>query len=131
VNLIEKDPFLRRLDLSHWLIFGTVTLLSYFFMPDAFTIGVIVGGIISILNFYWLRYDLKKVFISLNSRAKSKIMFKYYVRFGVTAVILYFIIKAQVLNIIGLLVGLSMVMINFVLTAVILITKKNCPEEVN
>jgi hypothetical protein len=100
-------------------------------MPDAFTIGVIVGGTISILNFYWLRYDLKKVFISLNSRAKSKIMFKYYVRFGVTAVILYFIIKAQVLNIIGLLVGLSMVMINFVLTAVILITKKNCPEEVN
>lgn len=131
MNLTEKDPFLRRLDVTSWLILGSISLLSYFFMPDSFTLGVIIGGIISILNFYWLKHDLKKIFRTLNERAKSRIMFKYYIRFGVTAVILYFIVKAQILNVIGLLVGLSILLINFVLTAIILTAKKNCPEEVN
>ncbi|MCX7981944.1 MAG: ATP synthase subunit I [Syntrophales bacterium] len=131
MSLIEKDPFLRRLDLSSWIILGSLTLLSFLFMSDAFTLGVIVGGLISILNFYWLKHDLRKIFRKLNERAKSRVMFKYYIRFGVTAVILYFIIKAQFLNIIGLLIGLSILLINFILTAIVLTAKKNCPEEVN
>lgn len=131
MNLTEKDPFLRRLDLTSWSLLGMLTLLSFLFMADTFTLGVIVGGFISILNFYWLKHDLKKIFRTLNERAKSRVMFKYYIRFGVTAVVLYFIIKAQILNVIGLLVGLSILIINFVLTALILTAKKNCPEEVN
>ncbi|HOJ50922.1 MAG TPA: ATP synthase subunit I [Syntrophales bacterium] len=131
MNLIEKDPFLKRLDFTNWIILGSMTFLSFLLMPHTFTLGLIVGGIISIFNFYWLKHDLRKVFRSLNMRAKSRLMFKYYIRFGVTAVILYLIVKAQMLNFIGLLIGLSIVIINLVITAIILTAKKNRPEEVN
>jgi hypothetical protein len=57
-------------------------------------------------------------------------MFKYYIRFGITAVILYFIITGGLVDIIGLLVGLSLVVINVVFTVITTFSKKNCLEEV-
>ena len=63
-------------------------------------------------------------------RAKTRVMFKYYIRFGVTAIALYFIVSSDIVDIIGLLIGLSTVLINIVLTAFISLSKKNCLEEV-
>jgi hypothetical protein len=45
-------------------------------------------------------------------------------------VVLYFIISNSIVDVIGLLIGLSIVLINSVLTAVATLTKKNCLEEV-
>jgi len=61
-------------------------------MASQFTLGIIVGGLISIANFYWLKHDLYKIFQRLTDRVKSRVMFKYYIRLTVTAVVLYFII---------------------------------------
>jgi hypothetical protein len=57
-------------------------------------------------------------------------MIKYYIRFACSAVVLYFIISNSIVDVIGLLIGLSIVLINSVLTAVATLTKKNCLEEV-
>lgn len=130
MNPTGKDPFLRRLELSNWVILGIVVGTSYLLMSDRFTLGIIVGGLISVVNFYWLEHDLYKIFCRLNERAKSRVMFKYYIRFAATALILYLVVTTDILNIIGLIVGLSTVIINIILTAVILLTKKNYSEEV-
>jgi hypothetical protein len=70
------------------------------------------------------------VFSRLSGRATSSVMFKYYIRFVVTAITLYFIISGDLVDIIGLLIGLSTVVIAMVLTTVVAYSKKNCIEEV-
>lgn len=71
------------------------------------------------------------VFRSLNQAAQARLMFKYYIRFGVTAVVLYFIVKSDIADIFGLLLGLSLVVINIVASAIMELTKKNSIEEVH
>jgi len=129
VNRIEKDPLQKRLELTNWIILATLTAVSFFLMPHRFALGMLLGGFISILNFHWLVRDLRKAFQSLSGKSNSVVMFKYYVRFGVTAIALYFIITEDIVDVIGLLVGLSTVVIAIVITAIALYSKKNCIEE--
>jgi len=131
VNHTGKDPLQQGLEIVNWVILGVFLLGSTFLLSSKFTLGVLIGGLISIVNYHWLYRDVRKVFQHLNDRAKSRIMFRYYIRFGVTAIALFFIVSSQSVDIIGLLVGLSTVIINIVLTAVAALTKKNCVEEVN
>jgi hypothetical protein len=130
VNHTGKDPLQQRLEIVNWVILGVFVLASAVFFSSKFTFGVFLGGLISIVNYHWLYRDIRKVFQNLNDRSKSRIMFKYYIRFGVTAIALFFIVSSQIVDVIGLLVGLSTVIINIVLTAVTALTKKNCVEEV-
>jgi len=131
VNHTGKDPLQQRLEIFNWVMLGVFVLVSAFLFSSKFTLGVLLGGLISIVNYHWLYRDVKMVFQHLNDRAKSRIMFKYYIRFGVTAIALFFIISSQIVDVIGLLIGLSTVIINIVLTAVMALSKKNCLEEVN
>jgi hypothetical protein len=56
-------------------------------------------------------------------------MIRYYIRMATTAVVLYFVITELPVDIIGLLVGLSLVVINIVITAILEFQKKILPEE--
>jgi hypothetical protein len=129
VNPIEKDPLQRKLEILNGVILGLFTGVSLLFMPIQFTLGVLLGGLISIANFFWLKRDLRVVFGNLTGGAKSTIMFRYYIRFFVSAVIIFFIISQTVVDVIGLLVGLSIVVINIVLTLLMGLSKKNLVEE--
>jgi hypothetical protein len=131
VNLTGKDPFQQRLEVVNWVVLAVFVLASAVMFSLNFTLGVLLGGLISIVNYHWLCRDVKKVFQHLTDRAKSRIMFKYYLRFGVTAVVLFFIISSRIVDVIGLLIGLSTVIINIALSAVMALSKKNCLEEVN
>ena len=129
MNRTEKDPLQKRLELTNWIILGILTLISFFFMPRKFALGMLLGGFISVVNFHWLVRDLRKAFRSLSEKSNSAVMFKYYIRFAVTAIALYFIITRDIVDIIGLLIGLSTVVIAIVITTVALYSKKNCVEE--
>ena len=131
MNLTGKDPFQQRLEVVNWVVLAVFVLASAVIFSLNFTLGVLLGGLISIVNYHWLCRDVKKVFQHLTDRAKSRIMFKYYLRFGVTAVVLFFIISSRIVDVIGLLIGLSTVIINIALSAVMALSKKNCLEEVN
>jgi len=90
--------------------------------PD-FALGVLFGGVISIANYYWLYLSLRKAFRQLSDSTKTTVMVKYYIRFAVTGVVLYFIITRTPANVIGLLVGLSVVVINIIVSAVLEVSK--------
>jgi hypothetical protein len=130
VNPIEKDPLQQKIEIVNWILLGMFLLLSLLFMSSRFALGVFLGGLISIVNFHWLHKNMKDIFARLAGSAKSAMMFKYYIRLAVTAVALFFIITSNKVDIVGLLVGLSIVVINLVLTAIMTLSKKNCLEEV-
>lgn len=127
---IEKDPLQQKLEKLNWAILAILVSISLIFMPMPFTLGVFLGGLISIVNFIWLKRDLRVVFGSLTARAKAAVMFRYYIRFFVSAVIIFFIITRTVADVMGLLVGLSIVVINIVLNLLMNLSKKNLIEEV-
>ena len=129
MNPIEKDPLQRKLENLNWIILGIFILISLISMRAPFTLGILLGGLISIINFFWLKRDLRVVFSALTGRAKPALMFRYYLRFFVSAVIIYFIITKTIVDVIGLLIGLSVVVINIVLTLVMGLSKKNLIEE--
>ena len=127
---IEKDPLQQKLEKLNWAILALLVLISLIFMKPPFTLGVLLGGLISIMNFIWLKRDLRVVFGSLTGRAKAAVMFRYYIRFFVSAVIIFFIITRTVADVLGLLVGLSIVVINIILSLLMNLSHKNLIEEV-
>jgi hypothetical protein len=130
VKHIEKDPLQKKIEISNWIVLGVFLTVSLLLMPVRFSLGVLLGGLISIVNFHWLDRDLRSVFHLLSDGSKSSVYFKYFIRFVVTAVVLYFIISADSVDVVGLLVGLSLVVINIVFTVVMAYAKKNSVEEV-
>lgn len=132
MNHTEKDPLQSRIEITNWVVLAILILISWFFTSHAFVLGILLGGLISIINFHWLYRDLKNVFRQLSNGAKSVIMFKYYIRFIVTGIVIFFVITKTEANVIGLVIGLSLVVINILLNAFINMfsLKKNSLEEV-
>ncbi len=129
MNPTGKDLLQRKIEFRNVVILGLMLIASLLFMPWRFTLGILLGGIISIVNLYWLGRDLRVIFSNLSGKAKSAMMIRYYIRMAVTAVVLFFVITELPVDIIGLLVGLSLVVINIVFTAILEFQKKILPEE--
>jgi len=57
------------------------------------------------------------------------VVFKYYIRLAVTAIVLFFIITRMHVDVIGLIVGLSVVVISIIFTTVLELLKINSANE--
>jgi hypothetical protein len=130
VNLIVKDPLQKRIELTNWIILFVIFIPSLIFAPIKFSLGILLGGFICILNFHWMEKGLQGMFQKTGGNVKGPIMVKYYIRLAITGVVLFFLIRYETVNIIGLLIGLSVVVINMTVTMIVALTKKNFIEEV-
>lgn len=130
MNLIVKDPLQKRIEVSNWIILGIIFIPSLFLSPLKFSLGILLGGFVSIVNFHWMARGLRGIFHNLQRSPKGAVMVRYYIRLTVIAVVLYLLITHHVVDVIGLLIGLSVVIINILLTMVIVLAKKNFIEEV-
>jgi len=92
---------------------------------------VLLGGFISIINFYWMARGLSGIFKNQSGNVKGAVMIKYYIRLALTAVVLYFLISSDTVNVIGLIIVLSVVVITILITLIIALAKKNFIEEVS
>lgn len=130
MNLIGKDPLQRRIEIYNWITLAVFFIPSLILSPVKFSLGVLLGGFISILNFYWMARGLRGLFNNPAGNVKGPVMVKYYIRLALTAVVLYFLIANHTVNVIGLLIGLSIVVINILITLIIALAKKKFIEEV-
>ena len=131
MNLIVKDPLQRRIEIFNWIILAIVFIPSLIFSPIKFSLGVLLGGFISILNFYWMERGLRGIFANTAGNVKGPVIGKYYIRLILTAIVLYFLIANGTVNVIGLLIGLSVVVINIIIiTLITTMAKKKLLEEV-
>jgi hypothetical protein len=130
VNLIVKDPLQRKIEIANWIALAVIFIISWIFTPFDFYLGVILGGFISILNFHWMERGLRGIFSNTAGNVKGGVMVKYYIRLVLTAIVLYFLIANATVNVIGLLIGLSVVVINIIVTLITTMAKKNLLEEV-
>jgi hypothetical protein len=106
----------RVLGTLNWLILLVLSLFSYFLMSPSWTMGLILGGLITIANFNLLQHTIRGAFSShgLDKAAGVSIVAKYYVRLIGLGVILFVLITRRWVDPVGLAVGLSTVVFSIV-----------------
>jgi len=92
--------------------------ISYvtFSQPFPFILGIIFGSAISALNFIELANTLSRAITMPQDKAQSFTVTKYFIRYIVTAVVIYVSIVAPYINIVGTIIGL------FIIKIIILVT---------
>ena len=130
MNLILKDPLQRKIEIANWIVLAILFIPALIFAPFKFALGILLGGFISILNFYWMERGLRGIFTNTAGNVKGGVLVKYYIRLVLTAIVLYFLIANGTVHAIGLLIGLSVVVINIIVTLITTMAKKKLLEEV-
>ncbi|MGM0378990.1 MAG: ATP synthase subunit I [Bacillota bacterium] len=85
-----------------------IILISFFIIdePKKFSIGLIFGMLIAILNFIELEKTLKKSIKMKPENAQSYATKKYFLRYGITAFVIFVAIKVNHIDLLGTIVGL-------------------------
>lgn len=130
MNPTEKDPLQKRLEITNWILLAILVVGSLLLHSSRFSLGVLYGGLISIVNFHWLYRNLLNVFTKYPMQARKALLLRYYIRLTVLAFVLYWIISGNLVDVIGLVIGLSVVVLNIILTTVLALSKKYPIEEV-
>lgn len=114
-NRRSEDPLLQKVRLMNGAVFALLLLGSLLLMPSWFTLGVGMGGMIILINFHILYRILKKAFIPDQLASPKVVIIKYYLRLMGTGFILFILIAKKIVDPLGLIVGLSVVVINLTL----------------
>ncbi|MBW1998221.1 MAG: ATP synthase subunit I [Deltaproteobacteria bacterium] len=101
----------------NWVILLLLSLAGYFFLGDRLTLGIILGGLVSIANFNLLQNTITKTF-PLNEGAgrgkKTILLLKSYFRLLGLGIAIYLLLKSGRIDPIGLAIGLSTVVIGII-----------------
>ncbi|HKI97187.1 MAG TPA: ATP synthase subunit I [bacterium] len=103
-----------------WLVIasGAALLIAGFWWRGLdFDVGVLLGFLIVLLNFYWTKRTVKSVLFG--SQTRSLLMLSFLAKVAVTAAVLLYAILGLGVDAVGVLVGLSAIIIASVVFALI------------
>lgn len=121
--------------ITNWLLLLSFVITGLIIASAKFTLGIIFGGLIVIINFHLLKSTLKKMFnpeLVLN-RGRStifNIMLKYYIRFAVSAGVMYLLLTQHIVHPLGLVTGLFVVVASILIAAAFVLIKSLFREAV-
>ena len=115
-TIVDWENFSKHFKVQGWLILLIFGLLSFWLMTPAFTLGIILGGLIVIANFNLLQYTIRSAFSSEGTmfNKKKAIVVQYYFRLAILGIIIYILATNEWVDMAGLLIGLSIVVINII-----------------
>lgn len=116
MTLMDWDEVYFELKKRNWITLLVLSSASYFLFSSALTFGVIAGGFMVIINFSVFQHILCKAFSPENNNKakKSKIFIKGFLRLLAMGIVLYFLIVSLCVHPIGLVIGLSTVVISII-----------------
>jgi len=100
----------------NWIILLVLAAVSGLFMNPALTLGVILGGLISITNLSFLQHTVRQSFSSERKTGTKKafLIIKSFFRLIILGGSIYLLITRGLVDPIGLAVGLSTVVFSIV-----------------
>jgi len=107
----EYFPLDRMVRLNWLLLFGLAAAGGLVVSPY-FAKGVFIGGLIANISFILLKKDITWVLAGPLNAAKGRFLLKYYIRLTVLALVLFFLVRYRSIHLVGLLVGLSTVVLS-------------------
>ena len=113
---MDWEKVYRDLKRSNWLILLILTLISLFLMSHVFTTGIVLVGLIIIANFHLFQHTIRCAFSpeGIMRATKISIIVKYYFRLLALGIIMYIVIARGWVEPVGLVIGLSTVVISIV-----------------
>jgi hypothetical protein len=115
---IDENNIFSVLTIGSTLLLVLLTVCGLYFVSAPFAIGVIAGGIAAIINCHWLYRTLQRAMRLPVHQAVRFTQTRYALRLAILAVIVSILIVYFKINIFGLLLGLSVLVISItVLTA--------------
>ena len=116
VDTEQGDFSLKQVQIVNWLLLGVISGAGWLMFSAFVAKSIFIGGVIANISFLFLKKDLIKLLSGSLQVAKVLFFIRYYARLSVMAVILFLLVKYQVVNIIGLLLGLSTVVMSIGIT---------------
>jgi len=110
-----QERLLKFITYSNWMLLSLTSFICILSAPPAFTRGIIFGGLIVTINFHLLYRTLKKALTPPKLSSHNVVLVKYYLRFIVSGIIIFGLLKGQLVDPIGLLLGLSVVVASITL----------------
>jgi len=119
--VIEESLTLQKMQVISWIVLVFLTLGSAVMVSPAFGFAVFIGGVVSICSFWVSHNDVLKVIHSVTSlpslderkaqaqQGQRGYLLKFWIRIVIIGIVLLVIIKSQMVNIFGLILGLSTV----------------------
>jgi len=125
----NKEFPLHRVELFNWVLSGILTLLVGIKFPFQITKSVFIGCLIANVSYLFLKKDLvnflqgKLLLSGKAEKAKRIFYLKYYARLSMIALVLYVLISKNIAHPLGLLIGLSVVVLSIGITVTSVIKK--------
>ena len=115
---ITEDNLFTVLTRGSWLLVALLALGGLITVSAAFALSVLVGGMLAIANFYWLRSILRRALDQQADRASRFAQLRYLLRFALLGVAIYLLVVVGKADVIGLLLGLSVLVISIIGVAI-------------
>jgi ATP synthase I chain len=119
----------KTMKTTSWIILAVLVVAGWLWQGLDFAGGILVGGLVVIINFYWMAHILnstlnrqwatREQFQTAGRQAAAFMVMKYIFRFTALAVIIFVLVKTGWVNIFGFLVGLSTVVLTLVVLGII------------
>jgi hypothetical protein len=121
----------RRLKIANWLVLAVLTAAGFIWQGQEFALGILAGGLVAVINFHLLHQALKGMLERAaagspeEARGPAKAFFaaRQMLRFLALLVIIFLLVGYGWVNIFGLVVGLSTVVLTLILAAIIEVIK--------
>ena len=114
----------RHLKIANWVVLSLLVAGGYVGVGREFALGVLVGGLLVVVNFHllhrFLKGTLERAQIDGENKGQAQAFFaaKQLLRFFGLLVIVYFLVRHGWVNVIGLVVGLSTVVLTLTLLGI-------------
>lgn len=104
-----QQRILRFVVRANWTFLAAAGLCSALVGSPGMTRGILFGGLIVTVNFHLLARTLHRAFQPRRLGSPNTVLAKYYLRFLVSAAIIFLLISQKMVNPVGLFIGLSIV----------------------
>lgn len=119
----------RTMKTTSWITLATLTIVGGLWLGRDFALGILVGGLVAVLNFHVMAHVLSSTLSrqwgnqeewqTAGRQAVSFMTLKYVLRFTVLAIIIFFLVRNGWVNIFGLVVGLSTVVLTLMVLGIL------------
>ena len=121
---MNDENIVTVLKIGSWALLALLTATGWYFFDRHFAASVVAGGLLAIVNFYWLHSILNRAVSLPKGNAQRFAMSRYLLRLTIIGIVVWVLMVRFSIDLIGLLVGLSVLAINIlVLTIYRLISK--------
>ena len=108
---LAQGRLVRGLWWGNLITFAVLSAGALVLFTPYVALSLMVGGVIALINFRLLQASVNRALLLGKRAAVGTTLLKYYLRFAATALVIFILVRQGLVEPLGLLVGLSVVVI--------------------